>query len=98
MTTAAADAYFASRVRQSQLGAWASRQSEPLSGRRELIQRYLQEKARRLGRGVPRPHFWGGYRLAPERIEFWDDGTFRLHERLEYLHDGAAWSNRQLFP
>lgn len=94
-----ADAYFASRARQSQLGAWASEQSRPLQGRRELIGRYLRRKAEFLGREVPRPEFWGGYRLEPDRIEFWLSRLGRLHDRIEYQRDeSGAWADRMLFP
>lgn len=95
---AEADAYFATRVRQSQLGAWASRQSEPLTGRRTLITRYLREKARRLGRPVPRPPFWGGYCLDPARIEFWLSRLGRLHDRIVYTAEAEGWRRGLLFP
>lgn len=98
VSDAEADAYFASRDRGSQIGAWASKQSQPLEGRFALEAQVAKFAAKfNVGR-IPRPEFWSGYRIRPERIEFWDDGTFRLHERLEYLHDGSMWSNRQLFP
>jgi pyridoxamine 5'-phosphate oxidase len=98
-TEAESDAYFASRARQSQLGAWASLQSQPMSGRRDLIGRYLQEKARRIGRTVPRPPHWGGYRLAPERIEFWVGKLGRLHDRYLYtLDDDGRWQRQMLYP
>lgn len=93
-----ADAYFATRERQSQLGAWASKQSEPLPSRSELIGRYLHEKAKRLGRPIPRPPFWGGYRLAPERIEFWISRLGRLHDRIVYRRQGDGWTHGLLYP
>lgn len=94
-----ADEYFASRARQSQLGAWASLQSQHLKNRRELIGRYLQEKARRLGRTVPRPPHWGGYIVYPERIEFWESRLGRLHDRFLYTRDDdGAWQREMLFP
>jgi len=94
-----ADEYFASRVRQSQLGAWASLQSQPLQNRRELIGRYLQEKARRLGRPVPRPPHWGGYIVNPTRVEFWESRLGRLHDRFLYTRDDAGtWQREMLFP
>ena len=93
-----ADAYFASRDRGSQIGAWASKQSQTLEGRFELEARIAKFAARFHVGKVPRPEFWSGFRVRHERIEFWDDGTFRLHERLEYLRGASGWSNRQLFP
>lgn len=93
-----ADAYFASRDRGSQIGAWASKQSQPLEGRFALEAR-VAKYAARFGVGkVPRPPFWSGFRLAPQRIEFWDEGRFRLHERVEYLRGAEGWSHRELFP
>lgn len=98
-TAAESDAYFASRHRQSQLGAWASEQSRPMNGRRELIGRYLQEKARYLGCRVPRPPHWGGYRLTPRRIEFWIGKIGRLHDRIEYTRGAdGVWARQMLFP
>jgi len=98
VSDAEADAYFASRDRGSQIGAWASKQSQPLEGRFALEARVAKFAAKfNIGR-VPRPEFWSGYRILAERIEFWDEGTFRLHERLEYLRDDAGWTSRQLFP
>ncbi len=94
-----ADTYFASRSRQSQLGAWASSQSRPLSGRRELIAGYLQKKAAYFGREIPRPPFWGGYRLHPDRIEFWLSRLGRLHDRILYTHvEKSVWTREMLFP
>ena len=98
VSEAEADAYFASRDRGSQIGAWASKQSEPLEGRFALEARIARFAARFNIGPVPRPQFWSGYRVVPNRIEFWDDGTFRLHERLEYLRENDGWKNRQLFP
>ncbi len=96
---AEADAYFASRPRQSQLGAWASKQSAPLEGRRALVVRYLTEKARRLGQTIPRPEFWGGYLLRPVRIEFWESRLGRLHDRTEYTRSGDdEWRRAMLYP
>ncbi|MGC8841204.1 MAG: pyridoxamine 5'-phosphate oxidase [Candidatus Sumerlaeaceae bacterium] len=92
------DAYFATRPRGSQLGAWASHQSQPLPSRVELISRYMQYKVRFMGRSVPRPPFWGGYRINPERIEFWHNGLFRLHDRFLYTRCDDGWSVVRLSP
>ena len=92
------DAYFATRPRGSQVGAWASRQSQALSSRAALEAGYREREAEFAGREVPRPPFWGGYRLAAERIEFWRAGTYRLHDRLVYTRDGGGWRTERLFP
>jgi len=93
------DAYFASRPRGSQLGAWASSQSRTLASREEFEARLAEVERRFDGAPVPRPPHWGGYVLAPDRIEFWYGADFRLHERQCYGRDAAgAWSRRMLFP
>ena len=93
-----ADEYFASRARQSQIGAWASDQSRPLKGRFELEKRVARYAAKHVVGKVPRPPHWSGFRLSPSLIEFWQDGAFRLHDRLEYRRDGDAWRTERLFP
>jgi pyridoxamine 5'-phosphate oxidase len=91
------DAYFATRTRESQLGAWASLQSQPLSSRDELMARFA-EADRRYPDRVPRPPHWGGYRLAPARVEFWRAGEHRLHERTAYQRTPGGWTSRLLYP
>jgi pyridoxamine 5'-phosphate oxidase len=93
-----ADAYFATRARLSQIGAWASRQSRPLANDAELEARVREVEERFAGRGVPRPPYWSGFRVRPERIEFWRNRDFRLHERLLYERDGDGWRVQHLFP
>lgn len=92
------DAYFASRGRASQLGAWASRQSEPLASRSRLVGRFLRLQARYPTGDVPRPPFWGGFRLAPETIEFWRSRLHRLHDRVLYTRTDDGWSRQRLYP
>lgn len=93
-----ADSYFASRPRASQLGAWASIQSRPLTARTDFENRLVEYEKKFQGREVPRPPHWSGWRIKPVRIEFWQEGEFRLHERLVYLRDGDAWRTEMLYP
>ncbi|MBS0222957.1 MAG: pyridoxamine 5'-phosphate oxidase [Proteobacteria bacterium] len=95
-----ADAYFATRDRGSQIGAWASDQSRPLESRFALEKRVAEFTAKHVIGKVPRPPHWSGFRLQPLLIEFWQDGAFRLHDRLEYSRSaaGAPWSTRTLYP
>ena len=89
---AESDAYFATRPRESQLGAWASRQSAPLASREALLAEAREAEARFAGIPVARPPFWGGYLLAPEAIEFWRTGEARLHHRTLYLRGPGGWT------
>ncbi len=98
VTAAEADAYFASRPRESRIGAWASRQSEVMAGRFELEKRVAETVLRYPVGPVPRPPFWSGFRLLHERIEFWQQKPFRLHERMVYVRDGDDWRTEQLYP
>ena len=92
------DGYFESRPRGSQLGAWASDQSAVLPSREALEQRYRETERRFEGKTVPRPPFWGGFRLIPERIEFWFGRPDRLHDRLLYVRQGDSWKIDRLYP
>ena len=96
---AEADAYFASRARMSQLGAWASRQSATLESREAFDARLAEVEAEFDGRQVPRPDGWSGFRVLPSSLEFWHGAGFRLHERWRYDRAGdGCWSKRMLFP
>ena len=92
------EAYFRSRPRGSRIGAWASRQSAPLAERAELERQGREIEGRYPGEDVPLPPFWGGFRLAPERIEFWQGRIDRLHDRLRYTRSDDAWIVERLYP
>ena len=98
VSDADADAYFANRARDSQLGAWASDQSRPLDSRDIFEQRFEQVQVRFEGQEVPRPRHWGGYRVLPNRIEFWSDRPYRLHERKLFTRSNDGWTEGLLYP
>jgi pyridoxamine 5'-phosphate oxidase len=98
VSAAESNAYFATRSRDSQLGAWASDQSQPLDSRATFEDRYEAMRAKFEGSEVPRPPHWGGYRVTPERIEFWTDRPHRLHERRLFVRDGDQWTEGLLYP
>ena len=95
---AEADAYYATRARISRLGAWASDQSRPLPSRAELERRVAELDARYPGEAIPRPPHWSGFRVRPERIEFWQDMPFRLHDRRVYTKAGEGWTTESPYP
>jgi pyridoxamine 5'-phosphate oxidase len=98
VTAEEADAYFATRPRAAQIGAWASQQSRPLEGRFAL-EKAVAQYGVKFGLGkVPRPPHWSGFRIVPARIEFWQDGAFRLHDRIVYQCVGDGWRTERLFP
>ena len=95
---AEADAYFASRPKLSQLGAWAAKQSQPLEGRMALEKRVAKYTAKFNVGTIPRPTFWSGFRLRPVQIELWKEEAFRLHDRTRYKRDGNGWIVDSLYP
>jgi pyridoxamine 5'-phosphate oxidase len=95
---AEADAYFASRARESRIGAWASRQSRPLESRFAL-EKAVAEYTLKFGIGtIPRPDYWSGFRLKPVSMEFWQDKPFRLHDRVEFTRSGEGWEKVRMYP
>lgn len=100
VTDAEADAYFATRPKQAQIGAWASKQSQPLESRFAFEQAIAKEGAKYLIGNVPRPPGWSGWRITPQRIEFWHDRPYRLHDRIEFRRAaaGAAWDKVRMYP
>jgi pyridoxamine 5'-phosphate oxidase len=98
VSDAEADAYFSSRPKASQIGAWASQQSRPLESRFELEKRVASFTAKYAIGAVPRPPYWSGFRLIPTYIEFWENKPFRLHDRLVYRRAGEGWTTEKLYP
>lgn len=98
VTPSESDAYFASRARGSRIGAWASDQSRPVADRDTLMTKTAEIEARFEGEDVTRPEHWYGWRVNPEYIEFWQDGAFRLHDRIVFTPKGGIWSKVRLYP
>jgi pyridoxamine 5'-phosphate oxidase len=98
VSEAEADAYFASRARESRIGAWASTQSRPLDSRETLEAAVRAAEARFEGAEPPRPEYWTGWRVIPRQIEFWRDRPFRLHDRLRFDREGETWRRTRLYP
>ncbi len=98
VSDAEADAYFNSRHRSSRIGAWASRQSQPMTGRRDLELEVARYTAKFGIGAIPRPPYWSGFRVVPESFEFWREGKFRLHERIVFTCKDSGWTTERLFP
>lgn len=98
VSDAEADAYYASRPRDSRIGAWASKQSQALDGMFELEARVAKFAAKFALGEIPRPDFWSGFRVKADRMEFWHDRPFRLHERVVYIHGPKGWEKERLYP
>jgi pyridoxamine 5'-phosphate oxidase len=98
VSTEESDRYFSTRPRESQLGAWASQQSSPLSSREELLERFQEAQVQFDDKTVPRPENWGGFLLTPQSVEFWWNKDYRLHDRVLYERSGSGWTLRRLFP
>jgi pyridoxamine 5'-phosphate oxidase len=98
LTRAESDRYFQSRPRESRLSAWISRQSEEIPDRAFLEDAYARAEARYAGKPIPRPPFWGGFRLVPDQIEFWQGQPYRLHDRLSYRKTARGWKAVRLAP
>jgi pyridoxamine 5'-phosphate oxidase len=98
VSEAEADSYFASRARDSQIGAWASQQSRPLESEDALERAVAAQTSKYAGTSVPRPPHWSGYRLVPTTIEFWEQRPFRLHRRRLFTRDGGGWKETRLYP
>ena len=98
VTDAEADAYFASRARDSRIGAWASQQSRPLESRFALEKAVAKQAARFAIGEIPRPAYWSGFRITPVQMEFWQDKPFRLHDRVRFTREGDGWQRHRLYP
>lgn len=98
LSGAEADAYWVTRLRMSQVGAWASRQSQPLPERAQLEKRYTGFEQKFSGQQVPRPPYWSGYRVVPDMIEFWVSRPGRLHERERYYREQGTWKHTLIYP